>query len=216
MVGLAHGMARRWLQPPRARILSASHHTEIGSMASLLCPAVPYYRNPQYRPGLAALVEFLMRHDYITLDRWRIYDHVAVHGTLEGSAIEPSDMAQAEAVFVHALPAVEPDSEAWDRDTSLIMDVELLLRGEHPFPIPTVGDDDRAGPDDFDRATDALADLPLLLPISGGAPFEPGAADWDDYREWADRLDTLERPQEQDRREAMGRALPEPPVYGYE
>jgi hypothetical protein len=147
-----------------------------------------------------------------------IIRHAAAAGTLAGSPVDREDEAVAEAAFVEALDAMAPvpyDSPAWDRE-DVFFDAEMLAAGNHPWPIPVDSDDGRADPDDFDRAMDALADLPLPLPISGGAPFEPGAADWDDYREWADRLDTLERLQEQDRREAMGRLNPDPPVYGYE
>jgi hypothetical protein len=145
-----------------------------------------------------------MSRDYSTLARWRIYDHVAVHGTLAGSAIEPGDEAAAEAAFVDALPAVEPDSDCWDRDQCVTICCDLLRNGTHPFPYgPAIGDDDRTAPSDFDRAWDEAMDLDDVPAISGGAPdddepepFTPSSADWAEYRAHFDRV--------------------EPPLYGWE
>src|SRR5262249_35985273 len=82
-------------------------------MPSLLVPSVPFYRNPQLRPGLAALVDFLMGRDYTSHAIGRIFDFAACNGTLEGSIIELEDMADAEAAFVDALPSIGFDSPAW-------------------------------------------------------------------------------------------------------
>src|SRR5262249_12797393 len=82
-------------------------------MPSILVPSVPFYRNPQLRPGLAALVEFLMDGDYSSHAIGRICDFVACNGTLEGSLVDPEDMAEAEAIFVDALPPLDFDSPAW-------------------------------------------------------------------------------------------------------
>lgn len=82
-------------------------------MPSLLVPSVPFYRNPQLRNGLAALVELLMDRDYSSHAIGRIFDFVACNGTLEGSLIEEEDMADAEAAFVDALPEIAFDSPAW-------------------------------------------------------------------------------------------------------
>jgi hypothetical protein len=152
-------------------------------MSSVLVPSVPYYRNPTYRPGLAALVEHLMGKDYSSHAIARIFDHVATSGTLEGSLVEAEDMAEAEATFVDNLPELPADSECWDRDTSLIIDLDLLRRNEHPFPIPAVGDDDR----DFDAAMAALEDL-NVPPVCGGGP-EPTEADLQDYGRWSEDIE---------------------------
>src|SRR5262249_46021853 len=141
----------------------------------------------------------------------RIFDFVACNGTLEGSMVEDDDMADAEAVFVDNLPPVAWDSEAWDRDTSVIFDTELLSRDVHPWPIPTVGDDARAEPgrdceagcppvpdplrdafltpEEWD-AIEAFEDEPTgefpavgIAPIAGGGP-EPSEAD---ERWWLER-----------------------------
>jgi hypothetical protein len=88
-------------------------------MPSLLVPSVPFYRNPQLRPGLAALVDFLMGRDCSSYAIGRIFDFVACNGTLEGSLVEQEDMADAEQVFVDALPAVDVKSPAWGSDDDL-------------------------------------------------------------------------------------------------
>lgn len=176
-------------------------------MPSILAPSVVRYRNPQFKPGLDALVLFLMERDYTTLARWHIYDHVAVHGTMAGCAyLDPADEAAAEEAFVDALPALPLDSDAWDRDESVIFDAELLAAGNHPWPIPVVSaDDDRLGPDDEWPNLDSLAaaaaleDL-ALPPIAGGAP-ERTDDDIDrearDHAEWLQQVDGSYPPDDQ-------------------
>jgi hypothetical protein len=88
-------------------------------MPSLLVPGVPYYRNPTLRPGLAALVEFLMGRNYSSHAIARVFDFVACNGTLEGSMVEPGDMDAAERAFVDALPAIDFDDPAWGSDDDL-------------------------------------------------------------------------------------------------
>jgi hypothetical protein len=82
-------------------------------MPSLPCPAVPFYRNPTFRPGLAALVGLLRERSYSSHAIGRIFDSVAASGTLEGSLVEPDDMADAEAAFVDNLPEIPFDSPVW-------------------------------------------------------------------------------------------------------
>jgi hypothetical protein len=64
-------------------------------------------------------------------------------------------------VFEQEQEPVPFDSPAWDRE-DVILDVEMLEAGVHPWPIPTFGDDDRDG------------------------SFEPGEADWAALRRPAD------------------------------
>lgn len=142
-------------------------------MASLLVPGVSLYRNPQFQPGLDALVVWLLERDYCSVIRWGIIDHVATRGTLEGSGVDPEDMAEAEAVFVDALPALDPASDAWDRE-DFFLDCAMLAAGSHPWPIPVVGDDDRTIP------PDAVVVPPELEPDD----FEPTEADWEELRRW--------------------------------
>jgi hypothetical protein len=105
-------------------------------MPSLLVPSVPYYRNPTFRPGLAALVEFLMGRDYTSHAIGRIFDFVACNGTLEGSLIEAEDMADAEAVFVDAMPPIDFDNPVWGSDDDLDdLDIPPISGGapEHEY-----------------------------------------------------------------------------------
>jgi hypothetical protein len=155
---------------------------------SLLAPSIPRYRNPQLRRGLAALVEFLMERGYDnSVIRWSIYDHVAIHGTLAGSLIEPEDEADAEAVFVAALPEVPFDSEAWDHD-EVFLDVAMLIEQTHPFPLPDEPDAPDASPFLAFPGIRPLAERMTLPPIAGGAP-EPTAEDLADYARWSEDLD---------------------------
>jgi hypothetical protein len=159
-------------------------------------PSIPCYRNPAYRPGLAALVGWLLDHSYSSHAIGRIEAHVATTGTLAGSMIEPEDEAGAEEAFTAALPAVDLDSDAWDRDTGVLFDVAMLAEGNHPWPIVGGPDDDR----DFDAAMAALEDLPTangwtpLPPVSGGAPLDGDRAD---FESWLDSVDAGYPPADQ-------------------
>jgi hypothetical protein len=95
-------------------------------MSIVHTPSVPLYRNPAYRPGLAALVAWLLDQRYSSHAIARIESYVAVHGTLAGSMIEPEDEAAVEEAFVEGLDAVPGDSDAWDRPHAFV-DVESLL-----------------------------------------------------------------------------------------
>jgi hypothetical protein len=151
-------------------------------MASLLNPGVYWYRNDTFRPALAALVEALMRRNYSSHMIGRIFDFSAVHGTLAGApGLDPADEADCECAFVDALPAVPMDSDAWDRDTSVIFDAEWLSQGNHPWPVPAIGDDDRA----FDAAMEAY-DATMPLPA---IPDDRDPGDWAEYRRMFDRID---------------------------
>ena len=52
-----------------------------------------------------------------------------------------------EEAFTAALPEVPFDSPAWDAEDAFL-DAELLATDRHPWPVPTVGDDDRMIPPD--------------------------------------------------------------------
>jgi hypothetical protein len=135
---------------------------------------------------VAALAEWLRDRHYSAHAADSILGHVAATGCLASAAyLDREDEAEASEVFIDALPEVAGDGPAWDRE-DVFLDAEMLAAGNHPWPIPAAGDDDRAGPDDFDRAMMALEDLPL--PISGGAP-EPSPEDLADYHAWSEDLD---------------------------
>jgi hypothetical protein len=132
-------------------------------MASLLCPSVPYYRNDTFRPGLAALVAFLMERDYSSHSIGRIFDFVACNGTLEGSLVELEDMAETERTFVDALPAIDFDNPCWGGpDSEDIDDVDAILS------LPAIAG---GAPEDLEPA------------------FDPSQSDWEDYSQWAADLD---------------------------
>jgi hypothetical protein len=98
------------------------------------------YRNPALRPGLAALVAWLLEQRYSSHAIGRIEGHVAVHGTLAGSMIDPEDEAAAEEAFVGGLDAVPGDSDAWGRPDTFL-DVESLLEPRGAVAIePPAGD----------------------------------------------------------------------------
>jgi hypothetical protein len=163
-------------------------------MSSLHRASVPVYRNPEFAPALEAVRLLLRGLDYTSHAETCILDHLACAGTTAGCAYIDAETEPAiEALFVHHLPEVPLDSACWDRDRSVRLDVDLLVRNEHPFPVPVEDGtpyDDRA----FERfLDDAVAVDPTdLPPIAGGAPFEPTAEDWDDYHAWCARVDMAE------------------------
>jgi hypothetical protein len=162
---------------------------------------IPLHRNPALRPGLAALTAWLMNECYSSYAVGRIFDHMAVHGTLAGCMLlDPRDEAGAEEAFVNGLAAVSMESSAWDREQGVYLDVELMAAGTHPCPValtpPELEDlDDFDGPDGPDAAWyhPSSPNHPALraaglAPISGGSP-EPSEADWLDYSEWSRTLE---------------------------
>ena len=105
-------------------------------MSILHAPSIPMYRDPAFRPGLAALVEFLVARNYSAHAVGRIFDHVATTGTVAGAEpLDAEDEAGAEAAFVDALPAISFDAEAWDRPDAFI-DAESLLAASPRRRIP--------------------------------------------------------------------------------
>jgi hypothetical protein len=148
-------------------------------MPSLLVPSVPFYRNPTFRPALAALVEFLMGRNYSGHMVGRIFDFAAVHGTLEGSMIEPEDMEAAESTFVDNLPEIPFDNPAWGEP-------DRADTGEYPTAAAPIAAE---APDSRDVAL-KLMDAKSLPPLSGGSPeFTPSAEDLADYAAWSAELD---------------------------
>jgi hypothetical protein len=172
-------------------------------MPIILVPGVPFYRNPQFRPGLAALVAFLMGRDYASTAIGKVFDFAATQGTLAGCEwLDPEDEAAAEEAFVDALPELDLTSDAWDRDTSVIFDVAMLAADVHPLPFGDGPDAPDADPMLAFPGARPLAERLGIPPVSGGAPepepFTPSEEDWRDYREHFDRLERVE------------------PLYGYE
>jgi hypothetical protein len=154
-------------------------------MSILHAPSIPLHVSPSVRKAVAELGVLLDEYGYSPTIRESICRYTAANGTPTGApGLDPEDEHDAELVFVAELEPVPFDSPAWDRDTSVILDAGMLADGTHPFPIPTVGDDDRAEPDDFAAA--ALEDL-TLPPVCGGGPdddgpeFIPTESDWEDY-----------------------------------
>jgi hypothetical protein len=152
------------------------------------------YHNPSLRPGLAALVEFLMDRIYSGRSIAKIYDHAAVHGTLAGCLdLEPEHEADAEVAFVDALPAISADDPAWD-DAGVYTDVESLLEPREavptrrPWSIESDREADRrrfeADPElaaiirDEPEPARVYADCLPPGPISGGAPADDDSARW--------------------------------------
>ena len=170
---------------------------------------VRLHRNPALLPGAAALMAWLLEQNYSQVIREAIGRHVHTHGELAGAVaaglLDREDEATATEVFIDALPDVPADSPAWEVP-DVILDVELLLAGVHPWPFtltpPELEPDDFDGPDVPDAGRSWSSHLAELIatgrtaappPISGGspdaAPFEPSPADLQDYAEWSAELD---------------------------
>jgi hypothetical protein len=110
------------------------------------------------------------------------------HGVRACLYLDREDEEPATEVFIAALPEVAGDGPAWDRE-DVFLDAELLAQDRHPWPIPTVGDDDRFGP-----LLDPTGPLPAgeeeptgeyptlsalgLAPIAGGSPSAEDEAWW--------------------------------------
>jgi hypothetical protein len=154
---------------------------------SLAHRSVPLHRNPALRPGLAALVSWLLESDYNAHCIGRIFDYTAVEGTPTGCPeLDPTDEYGANSVFCDALDLVPYNAPAWDHD-DVFLDAELLAAGTHPFPMPEPPD----APDDGPHAR--FPGVRALPRISGGSPaaepFTPSQADWDDYSRWSRELE---------------------------
>src|SRR5262245_66219369 len=94
--------------------------------------SIPMIVNPSFRPGLAALAEWLREHCYSAFACERVLNHVAATGCLASATyLDREDEGEATEVFVSALPEVPADSERWDRPDAFL-DVAMLLDGTHP------------------------------------------------------------------------------------
>jgi hypothetical protein len=126
------------------------------------CASIRMYVNPALRPGLDALLWWLMDHHYSRPAAESIVRHAGREGTPTGCPyLEAEDEDGATEAFVSALPAVPPDAAAWD-DESVLFDARMLADGVHPMPFP---------------------------PEPDGPGYVPTAADLEDYARWAAELD---------------------------
>jgi hypothetical protein len=135
--------------------------------------------NPQVAAALEQLGILLDEYGYSAFAKARIWAWTVANGTPTGCRyLDREDESDATDVFVASLPEVPFDSPAWDRDTSVIFDVEMLVEDNHPWPIPTVGDDDRTIPPDADLVPPEVLELAELglAPIGGGSPEPEPAA----------------------------------------
>jgi hypothetical protein len=167
----------------------------------------PLYLNPSLLPGVVSVMAWLAERGYSAAYREVIGRHVHRTGELAGAVLagllDREDEHTATEIFVEALPDLDDESPAWDREDVLI-DVELALAGRHPLPFTVEPPD---APDAHWRhpyadvaglAAAALEDLPL--PISGGSPeSDPGptAADRADYEAWLDQVGRVLPPRDQ-------------------
>jgi hypothetical protein len=119
--------------------------------------------------ALQALGEWLMDQNYAQHSREAIVGYTALEGTPTGSVyLDREDEAAATEIFIEAMADVPIGSDLWD-DETFCFDAEMLAEGNHPWPIPTVGDDDRSVPPD-------AALIPPELDADD-APYEPSAED---------------------------------------
>jgi hypothetical protein len=147
-------------------------------MATVSRNAVPLYRNPLFRPGLAALVEWLRDSEYSAHTTGRIFDYVAVNGTPTGCPeLEPTDEAAATAVFCDGLDAVPYSSEAWS-DPGVYLDVDSILEAANPLPTEPPDDWPGEAPDASPSRSAALGEV-----IRNGRALAP-ATWWSDGDFW--------------------------------
>jgi hypothetical protein len=132
--------------------------------------SVQFDVNPRHEEALTILRRWLVAQNYSFRAAGEVVAYVVREGTLAGSLIEPEDMALAEEMYVALLPDVPIDSDAWDRDQSVIFDVEMLAAGAHPWPLVQDVDDDRTEPDDLD--------------VDAGSPPVPEMPDLRDPHAW--------------------------------
>lgn len=165
-------------------------------MSSIQHRSIPLHRNPALRPGLAALVEWLIEGSYSAHAIGRIFDYTAVEGTPTGCPeLAPEDEYGASSVFCDGLDLVPYSADAWHFD-DVFLDARMLAEGTHPFPFQLCPPD--LEPEDFD-GPDAPDDGPyarfpgVMPPIRGGSDeaesFQPSAEDLADYHAWSEDLD---------------------------
>ena len=130
--------------------------------------AVPMDRNPALRPGLAALVGFLLDKDYSAHAVDRILGHVGATGCLATAEyLDREDEEAATEAFVEALAAIPYDAEAWDEPDAYI-DAESILEAIDRRRIPRGA---------------------VLIPPELESEYEPTAEDLAEYGHWLEGLD---------------------------
>jgi hypothetical protein len=93
-------------------------------------------RNPALRPGLDALVGFLIDKDYTAHAVAHILGHVGATGCLATAEyLDREDEEAATEAFVEALPGVPYDAEAWARP-DVYLDAESILAAAGRRRIP--------------------------------------------------------------------------------
>jgi hypothetical protein len=156
-------------------------------------------RNPALRPGLAALVGFLMDEDYSTHAIDRVLGHVGATGCLAAAEyLDPEDEEAATEAFVDALAAVPYGAEAWDKP-DVYIDAESILEAIDRRRIPR--DAILIPPElepEYEPTAEDLAEYghylegldreqvaAMVAPIAGGGPDDDG--DWPRPKDAADR-----------------------------
>lgn len=209
-------------------------------MASVPHEAVTVQSHP-YRPELALLRVRLAEWGYTPNALEAIVSHAAAEGTTVGALIHPEDVAAAEEVLETAAEPVRLTDPAWDEfghwsghgptyrssGAAYLADAAdyllvtarrsvaaALLKGAALVP-PEI-DDETADPVmmeliAIDAINRACKKAGSVAPIAGGAPeapYVPTEEDWREYREWTEEVE---------RRDAERRALDaRNPLYGYE
>src|SRR5262245_13684975 len=119
--------------------------------------------NPSVRKAVGELAILLDEYGYSPCVRESICRYTAANGTPTGApGLDREDEHDAEMVFVAELEPVPFDSDAWDRDTSVTLDVPMLLDGTHPFPLPCEWND--LPPEWDDEPLPAESDAPDASP----------------------------------------------------
>lgn len=124
---------------------------------------VPFHRNPALAPAVNALSTTLWGAGYHEHAREKIVRLAWITGDPTAS-VELCDEDHQEAVdaWIEALPEVPFDHPSWDNAT-VVLDVELLANGTHPFPFgPEEPERDPLGPGPF-----------ILLGPDDGGPMDP-------------------------------------------
>jgi hypothetical protein len=107
--------------------------------------------SPGVKVALEAVATLCLAYDYNGHAIARIAWYIAAHGTATGCPeVDHGDLADIEMCYEESLPAVPYDRESWDRE-DCFLDTRLMASNEHPFPIPTTGEDDREYPSEADE-----------------------------------------------------------------
>jgi hypothetical protein len=159
-------------------------------MSSVARASIPLHVSPSVRKALGELATLLRDYHYSEHAVGRIVAHTAREGTPTGCPeLDREDEQDASEVFVAELEPVGLDSPAWDVDAGAVyLDVDLIVRGEHPFPIDPDADDTGEFPP---SPLEAIA--AALPPVAGGSPeaerYEPTPEDLADLARWSEDLE---------------------------